>query len=87
VSVELVSRVNQQLHGGLAVHDVGPEGAAARAGIQRGDILIGLHQWETLNLDNVVFVLTHPNLASFNPLRFFIIRSGQVHRGWIQQGE
>ena len=36
-------------------------------------------------VSNVVFVLTHPDLASFNPLRFFIVRGGQVHRGWIQQ--
>lgn len=87
VNAELVSRTNQQLHGGLAVSEVNAEGAAAKAGIQRGDILVGLHQWETLSLDNVGFVLTHPDLASFNPLRFFIVRGGQVHRGWFQQVE
>jgi serine protease Do len=84
VSAELVARTNRQLHGGLAVDDVRPESAAARAGIQRGDILVGLHQWEMLSPENVVYVLTHPDLASFNPLRFYIIRSGQVHRGWLQ---
>jgi serine protease Do len=84
VHPEAVSRSNSQLHGGLAVVDTNPEGAAARAGIQRGDILVGLHQWETVNLENVVFVLNHPDLPNLNPLRFFILRSGQVHRGWIQ---
>ena len=58
---------------------------AAKSGIQRGDILVGLHQWEMLTLDNVRFVLEHPDLASFNPLRFYIVRNSQVHRGWIQQ--
>jgi serine protease Do len=87
VSSEVVSRVNQQLHGGLAVTEVRGDGLAARAGIQRGDILVGLHSWEMLSLDNVLFVLNHNDLASFNPLRFYIIRSGQVHRGWIQQVE
>jgi serine protease Do len=87
VSAELVAHTNQQLHGGLVVAEVRPDGVAAKAGIQRGDILVGLHQWEMLTLDNVVFVLTHPDLASFNPLRFYIVRSGQVHRGWIQQVE
>jgi serine protease Do len=85
VNGELVSRTNQQLHGGLAVVELRSESAAAKAGIQKGDILVGLHQWEMLNLENVSFVLTHPDLASFSPLRFYIIRSGQVHRGWIQQ--
>ncbi len=84
-STELVSRHNRQLHGGLTVSEVSADGAAAKAGIQRGDILVGLHQWETLTLDNVAFVLNHPDLATFNPLRFFIIRSGQIHRGWLQQ--
>ena len=40
-----------------------------------------------LSLDNVIFVLNHNDLATFNPLRFYIIRSGKVHLGWIQQVE
>jgi serine protease Do len=87
VDNEVLQRVNQNLHGGLAVTDVTADGVAGKAGIQRGDILVGLHQWETVSIDNVVFVLTHPDLASFNPLRFYIVRSGQVHRGWLQQVE
>ena len=82
---EQVSRSNGQLHGGLLVMELNPDGPAAKAGIQRGDILVGLHQWETISLDNVAFVLNHPDLSSFNPLRFFILRSGQVHRGWMQR--
>jgi serine protease Do len=85
VRPDLVSHNNRQLHGGLLIVDVNSEGAAAKAGIQRGDILVGLHQWETLTFENVAFVLTHADLASFSPLRFFILRAGQVHRGWLQQ--
>jgi serine protease Do len=85
VSGEVVSRVNKQLHGGLEVVSILPEGAGARSGIKKGDILVGLHQWETLTLDNIVYVLTHPDLASFSPLSFYIIRTGQVRRGWISQ--
>lgn len=84
VAAELVSRTNPQLHGGLAVSEVRAESPAGKAGIQRGDILVGLHQWEMLTLDNVVFVLSHAELATFNPLRFYIVRSNQVHRGWLQ---
>jgi serine protease Do len=87
VAPETVSRVNPQLHGGLLIGEVREDGVAAKAGIQKGDILVGLHSWEMLTLDNVLFVLNHQDLASFNPLRFYIIRGGQVHRGWIQQVE
>jgi serine protease Do len=87
LSTEVVNRTNRQLRGGLTVLEVDPDSVAAKAGIQRGDVLVGLHQWETISLENVAFVLTHPDLASFNPLRFFIVRAGQVHRGWLQQVE
>ncbi|VTS05425.1 trypsin-like peptidase domain-containing protein [Tuwongella immobilis] len=80
-----ITKVNTQLRGGLSVVDVNPNSTAARAGFQRGDVLIGLHQWETLSPDNVTYVLTHPDLSTFTPLRFFIIRGGQVRRGWFQQ--
>ena len=84
VDGEAVARVNRQLHGGLEVVGVDAEGVAARAGIRRGDILVGLHQWETLTVDNVAYVLTHPDLPSLNPLSFHIVRSGQIRRGWLQ---
>lgn len=80
-----VSRVNGQLRGGLYVTDVAPDSVAARAGFLRGDILIGLHQWETLSAENVNYVLSHPEFATFNPVRFFLIRNGQVRRGWLPQ--
>jgi serine protease Do len=80
---DVISRVNNQLHGGLTITELAPDGAARKAGLQKGDILIGLHQWETLSLDNVHYVLNHPDLATLVPLRFFIIRGGQMQRGWI----
>jgi serine protease Do len=85
VKGELTAKSSRQLHGGLVVTDIRGDGVAGKAGLQKGDILIGLHQWETVSLDNVVFVLTHRDLASFNPLCFYIVRSGQIHRGWFQQ--
>jgi serine protease Do len=87
VSKEIVTQVNPQLNGGMRVASLATSSAAAQAGIRQGDILVGLHQWETLSLDNVAFVLTHPDLASFNPLSFYLIRNGQVRRGWIQSVE
>ncbi len=84
---EMVTRSSPQLHGGLAVLEVKPNGIAGKAGFQRGDILVGLHQWETLTSDNVVFVLNNPDLPNLNPLAFYIIRSGQLRKGWLQQVE
>ncbi len=81
IAPEDVARTHPQLHGGLLVVEVRTEGSAAKAGIQRGDILVGLHQWEMLTLENILFVLNHNELPTFSPLRFYILRAGQVHRG------
>jgi serine protease Do len=85
VDADTVAHLNSQLHGGLAVVDVRADSPATRSGLQKGDILVGLHQWEMLSVDNVVYVLTHPDLSTFSPLKFYILRSGQVHKGSIQQ--
>jgi serine protease Do len=85
VSSETVTRTNPQLHGGMIVVDIRANSIAAKAGIQRGDILVGLHTWETLTIENVSFVLNHPDLPNLNPLAFYIIRAGQLRKGWLQQ--
>ncbi len=81
IGSEAVTKANGQLHGGLLITDIRPESVAARAGFLKGDILVGLHQWEMISIENISFVLNHPELSTFQPARFFIIRSGQVHRG------
>jgi serine protease Do len=83
VTGESVTRINSQLHGGLEITSINASGAAAKAGLKKGDVLVGLHTWETVNVDNVSFVLNHPELATFNPIPFFIVRGGQIRKGTI----
>jgi serine protease Do len=83
VGADTVAKANPLLHGGLLVSDVASGSAAAAAGIQKGDILVGLHLWETLNPDNVAFVLNHKDFATFQPLRFYLARDGKLRDGWI----
>jgi serine protease Do len=83
VGAEAVARANPQLNGGLLIVEVAPGSVAAAAGIQKGDILVGLHTWETINPDNVAFVLNHKDFATFQPLKFFVTREGKLRDGWI----
>lgn len=87
VAADAVNRSYPQFRGGLAVTEVRPDSPSDRAGIQRGDILVGLHKFEMLSGDHVQFVLHHPDLPTFQPLKFYIIRSGQLQTGKIQIGE
>ncbi|PWU17407.1 MAG: hypothetical protein C5B49_08955 [Bdellovibrio sp.] len=68
-------------HGVLAID---AKGVAAKAGIQKGDVLIGLHKWETVSVDNVRYVLDHPDLGSFNPMPYIVVRSGNIRRGTLR---
>src|SRR5207253_3600990 len=58
IATEQVTRVNRSLHGGLEIVNVQADGVAAKAGLKKGDMLVGLHQWETITLDNVTYVLS-----------------------------
>jgi serine protease Do len=78
---EAVKRNNPTLRGGLLITEVRSGSLAAKAGLQSGDLLVGLHIWETLNFDHVKFVLQHEERSTFNPLRFHVLREGQLHRG------
>jgi serine protease Do len=83
VGADAVAKANPQLRGGLQVIDVAAGSTAATAGIQKGDVLVGLHLWETLNIDNVTFVLNHKDLSTFLPLKYFVARDGKLKDGWI----
>jgi serine protease Do len=87
IGAEAVTRVDRQLRGGLVVQELSAGSSAARAGLQKGDILIGLHQWESVNLDNVLFVLNHKDLASFNPVKAYFLRDGRVRETVLQAAE
>ena len=78
VGPETLSRVELPLRGGLLVQEVVPGGVASRSGLHVGDILIGLHKWESLTTDNVQYVLSHKDLATFAPLKAFVVRGGAV---------
>jgi serine protease Do len=87
VGANLVQSADKQLRGGMWVSDVAPAGTAAKAGLQKGDILLGLHQWETLSLDNVNYVLSHKDVATFSPLRAIFIRDGKIRESQLSVGE
>ncbi len=67
-----------QYRGGMRVLQVRPRSPAARSGIRTGDILVGLHVWETINKENVSYVLDHSKLKTILPLKFYVIRGSET---------
>jgi len=60
--------------GGLLVTAVRPDGPASQQGIRRGDILYGMHIWETVTPDNVTYILNRPDLEKLAPLKYYTYR-------------
>lgn len=83
VAAETVTKVNKDLRGGLLITEIRPESVAAKAGFQRGDVLLGLHQFETIAAANITWVLNHPDAATFAPVRYFLMRGNTLRRGWL----
>jgi S1-C subfamily serine protease len=74
VDREAVCTVFPTLNGGVKAMAVRGGSPAENAGIQRGDILIGLHTWEILSLEHVIWVLDRDDLMKLMPIRFCVVR-------------
>jgi serine protease Do len=70
--------------GGLKVVNVRQEGPAAQQGIRAGDILVGMHIWETVTMDNVTYILDREDFVDFQPLKFFIVRGNETLYGHMK---
>ena len=84
VNREIVTVADPQLRGGLFIREVGANTPAAQAGLQKGDVLIGLHLWETLTQDNVLFVLNHEDRARFTPMKVYYLRDGKMQESMLK---
>lgn len=76
-------RYRSRYRGGLMVTAVRSDSPAARQGITRGDVLVGMHIWETITPDNVLYILNREDLTDLHPLKFYILRGHDVLSGHL----
>jgi serine protease Do len=78
----------RQLHsryrGGLRVTDVRTGGPAAAQGIRRNDVLVGMHVWETISMENIAYILEREDLAKIDPVVFYIVRGTDTLYGHLR---
>jgi serine protease Do len=78
-----VQKLQARYRGGLVVTDVRPNGPAAEQGIKEGDILVGLHVWETIAPENVAYILDKAQEEHLNPIKFYVLRGRETLFGHI----
>lgn len=84
IPADRVSGVHNRLNGGLLLVQVREGTPAAQAGFQAGDVLIGLHEWETIEANNVRYVMQWDQLSKNQPVKYHLIRDGKLQSGTIQ---
>ncbi|MBI2479190.1 MAG: trypsin-like peptidase domain-containing protein [Planctomycetia bacterium] len=77
-------RISTRYRGGLKVIGVRPDSPAAQQGIRYGDILVGMHKWETVSMDNVAFILESDVVRANEPVKFYVLRGGETLFGHLQ---
>jgi serine protease Do len=77
-------RLNSRYRGGLKVVGVKSDGPAAKQGIRYGDVLVGMHKWETISVDNLAYILESDVIREGTPLKFYILRGTETLYGHLE---
>ena len=72
------SRTKSKYQGGLRIVDVRPKSPAAKQGIVAGDILVGMHRWQTASMKDVDYIIKRQELATMGEVRFYIFRGNET---------
>jgi serine protease Do len=78
------NRLGSRYRGGLEVKEVRPAGPAASQGMQPGDVLVGMHVWETVSLDNLAYILNRTDFDQLSPMKFYILRGQDTLYGHLR---
>jgi serine protease Do len=92
LKLERLTKNNRQLdqfrdkyRGGMRVVDVRANSAASDFGIKRGDVLVGLHVWETVRWDDINYILNQTNLINgAEGMKFYVVRGHEVLYGSLR---
>jgi serine protease Do len=76
-------RRSTRYRGGMRVEAVRPDSPAAQEGIMSGDILVGMHRWETASEEDIQYIVSRPNLADMGKIKFYVLRGQNTLYGHL----
>jgi serine protease Do len=76
-------RRSTRYRGGMRVESVRPGSPAAEEGILPGDILVGMHKWETASEQDIEYIISRPSLAQMGKLKFYVLRGQNTLYGHL----
>jgi serine protease Do len=70
--------------GGMRVVTVRSDGPAAQQGIRAGDILVGMHRWETASTQDVDYIVRRAANGGLGSVKFYVVRGTETLFGQIE---
>jgi serine protease Do len=84
IPAEEFKYLNQSRYrGGLSIVAVRPNSPASEQGLKIGDVLVGMHVWETVSMENISYIVKRPDFTTLSPVKFFIIRGEETLFGYL----
>lgn len=83
MSTSEFARLSSRYRGGLKIASVRPDSPASAQGIRRGDVLVGMHVWETISPENVTYILNRSDFGQIQPMKFYILRGNETLYGHL----
>ena len=80
-SSSLDENLKSVYRGGLLITAVRPGSEAQRQGLTSGDVLLGLHSWETTSVADLVSILDQDEVRRSDSTNYHIARRGQTYSG------
>ena len=84
VSRNEIRKRSDKFRGGLRVVEVDEDGMSAAEGIREGDLLVGVHVWETVDLENLDYIFEDANFEDAPTVPFYILREDKTFAGSFQ---
>ena len=76
-------RRDANYRGGMRVDAVRAGSPAAQQGVQAGDILVGMHRWETASPQDVAYIVNRQDVAGIGKLKFYVLRGQRTLVGHL----
>jgi serine protease Do len=80
----LNARMRTKYRGGLLITAVRPGSAAEQQGIANGDVLLGIHGFETTSLSGLASILEQPELQRGPRAKFYLVRREETLFGYMR---
>lgn len=74
---------SEQFKGGLRIVTVRAGSPAAQQGVRSGDVLVGLHKWETASSSDLSYILKQDDVVGQRSVKFYILRGDETLFGHL----